>query len=174
MRVAILATNGFDDRELAETRRAIESAGHRGEIVAPSRETITGDHGRLRLTPDLTIDEADPDDYDALLVPGGRSPDRLRADDRFVRFAARFDEKPVFAICHGPQLLFTAGLLEGRRVTAARTVQYDLSRAGIEVEDEPLVMDERLVTARHGRDLPLFCEAMVRSLEREPAVAPAP
>lgn len=168
MRVACVATNGFEDSELDETRRALEHAGHRVDVVSPRRDEIAGHHGRVRLRPALTIDEADPDDFDALFVPGGFSPDQLRADDRFIRFVRGFAGKPVLAICHGPQLLFSAGLLEGRTVTAWRTVQYDLSRAGIEVEDEPVVVDEELVTSRHPGDLPRFIDAAIERLSTEP------
>lgn len=168
MRVACVATKGFEDSELLEPKQAMEAAGHEVDVIAPHADEIAGYHERVRVRPDVTIDAAEAGDYDALFVPGGFSPDQLRADDRFIHFVRKFEGKPVFAICHGAQLLFTAGLLEGRRVTAWRTVQHDLSRAGIDVVDEPVVVDEKLVTSRQPGDIPQFNAAIVRVLGAGP------
>lgn len=169
MRIACVATDGFEDRELSDVQEALEQAGHDVDVIAPREDEIAGLHGRVRIVPGRSIDDADPSQYDALFVPGGFSPDRLRADARFVAFARAFEDKPIFAICHGPQLLFTAGLLEGRTVTAWRTIQYDLERAGVHVRDQPVVVDERLVTSRQPADLPEFCRTALRVLEAEAA-----
>jgi protease I len=168
MRVACVATKGFEDAELMEPKRAMEAAGHEVDVIAPHEGEIAGYHERVRVQADVSIDEAEADDYDALFVPGGYSPDQLRADDRYIRFVRKFEGRPIFAICHGAQLLFTAGLLEGRRVTAWRTVQHDLSRAGVDVVDEPVVVDEKLVTGRQPGDLPQFNAAILRVLGEGP------
>lgn len=174
MRVACVVGQGFEDHEFVGPVRALKAAGHRVEVIAPSRAEITGLHGQVKLVADLPIDEAKADDYDALLVPGGFSPDVLRADGRFVDFVKRFRDRPVFAICHGPQLLFTAGLLEGHRVTAWTTVQFDLARAGLEVVDEPVVEDGNLVTSRRPGDIPAFSRAITGCLARVPQASHAP
>jgi protease I len=163
MRVACVATKGFEDSELREPMRAMEAAGHEVDVIAPHAGEVAGYHGRVTVQA-TSIADADAEAYDALFVPGGYSPDQLRADDRYVSFVRKFEGKPIFAICHGAQLLFTAGLLEGRRVTAWRTVQHDLARAGIDVVDEPVVVDGSLVTSRHPGDLPRFNAAIVRAL----------
>jgi protease I len=169
MKIACLATKLFEDHELADPVKALRDEGHEVEIIAPKRDEIAGYHGEVRLRPDRTIGEVHPDDYDALFVPGGFSPDQLRADERFVEFTRAFRSKPVFAICHGPQLLFTAGLLIGRRTTAWKTVQFDLRRAGIDVVNEEVVRDGDLITSRQPSDLPAFSRAIVEALKTAPA-----
>ncbi len=173
MRIACVATQGFEDHELSEPIEALRQAGHQVEVIAPHRDPIAGYHEAVRVRPSDTIDEANPEDYDALLIPGGYSPDQLRADERFIRFAQAFRNKPVFAICHGPQLLLAAGMLDGRRVTAWRTVQDDLLRAGIEVYDQEVVVDGNLVTSRQPGDIPAFSRAIVEVLEKGVGYVPA-
>lgn len=172
MRVACLATKGFEDSELSEPKKALEQAGHEVVVISPTQDAISGYHGRVKVTPDETIDDALPEDYDALFIPGGYSPDQLRADDRFLRFVVHFDRtnKPMLAICHGPQLLFSADVLDGRRLTAWKTVQHDLRAAGIDVEDKEVVMDDNLVTSRQPGDIPAFNRAILDLLRREEEV----
>lgn len=166
MRIACIATDMFEDDELTAPKEALERAGHEVEVVSPRPAEIKGKKGRAVVRPDRTIDAVESDRYDALFIPGGHSPDGLRADGRFVRFVQAFDRegKPIFAICHGAQLLLTADLLEGRRVTAWKTVQDDLRRAGIEVEDREVVVDGNLVTSRQPGDIPAFNRAIVEAL----------
>jgi protease I len=168
MRVACLATKGFEDSELAVPRKALLQEGNEVVLIAPHKEPISGYHGKQTFQPDKTIDEVTPEEFDALFIPGGYSPDQLRADERFVRFARWFgrNDRPIFAICHGPQLLFTAGALEGRSVTAWRTIQYDLRRAGIDVSDQEVVVDGNLITARQPGDIPAFTRAISDLLHR--------
>ena len=166
MRVACIATKGFEDHELADPVEALRAAGHRVDLIAPKREEIAGYHGSVKLRPDLSIDEAKAGEYDALFIPGGYSPDQLRADERFLRFAQAFKDKLIFALCHGPQLLFTAGLLDGRRVTAWRTVQDDLKRGGVDVYDQEVVVDGNLVTSRQPSDIPAFSRTIVAMIDR--------
>lgn len=116
---------------------------------------------------DASIDEASPADFDALLIPGGFSPDILRADQRFVSFAKSFmdDKKPVFAICHGPQLLITAKALDGRSATGYTSIQVDLENAGVQFKDEEVVVcQNQLVTSRTPDDIPAFTRESLKLL----------
>ena len=109
-----------------------------------------------------------PDDFDALFIPGGYSPDHLRADDRVVDFTRAFfeRERPVFAICHGPQLLITADVVRGRTMTAWKTIQVDLAKAGARVVDEEVVVDRNLVTSRQPSDVDAFSRESLALLQR--------
>src|SRR5699024_8348844 len=129
---------------------------------------VTGKQGNEKVTVDASIDEVGPDDFDALFIPGGFSPDQLRADDRYVTFARAFmsSGKPVFAICHGPQLLITAKTLEGRKVTGFTSIQVDLEYAGAEVYDEAVVnCRNQLITSRNPNDIPTFNRETLRVLQ---------
>lgn len=178
MIVACLATKGFEDSELSLPRKALLQAGHEVVIVAPHKDPISGYHGRLTFDPDKSIDEVNAEEFDALFIPGGYSPDQLRADERFVAFVRSFgaSDRPIFAICHGPQLLFTAGVLDGRSCTAWKTIQYDLRRAGIDVYDKPVIIHDNLITSRQPSDIPEFTEAilsLLKSKGREEARLPS-
>ncbi|WP_188456180.1 type 1 glutamine amidotransferase domain-containing protein [Virgibacillus oceani] len=159
-KIACVITNMFEDVEYTEPLMAFEDAGH--EVVAIEKEKgkqVTGKNGKASVTIDESIDNANPDEFDALLIPGGFSPDQLRADDRFVAFAKHFMDvkKPVFAICHGPQLLITAKTLEGRAATGFKSIQVDMEYAGAKVKDEEVVVcANQLVTSRQPDDIPAF------------------
>lgn len=158
-KVAVVMTNLFEDSEFTSPAEAFKEAGH--EVIVIEKEkgkTLEGKRGE-KVTVDAAIDDVKPEDFDALLIPGGFSPDLLRDDDRFVEFAKAFmdDKKPVFAICHGPQLLITAKALEGRKVTGYKSIQVDLEYAKANfVDEEVVVCDEQLVTSRTPADLPAF------------------
>jgi len=161
-RVAILATNGFEQSELLEPRRALDEAGAKTQIVSPERGQIKGwNHTNWgqEVTVDLTLDAADPRTFDALVLPGGvMNPDKLRmipAAVHFVRefFAAR---KPVAAICHGPWLLVEAGAARGRTLTSWPSLQTDIRNAGGTWVDQAVVIDNGVVTSRKPDDIPLF------------------
>ena len=115
------------------------------------------------------IDEVKPQDYQALLIPGGQSPDHLRADPRVVQFVKAFDalKRPIAAVCHGPQLLLSARLVKGRTLTAWKTVQDDLEQAGAKVLDQPVVIDQNWITSRKPEDLEKFSEALIQALQKE-------
>src|SRR5204863_9032794 len=113
-------------------------------------------NGKVKGNADFVIDVARSEAFDSLFIPGGHSPDQLRADDRFVELTRGFAAKPIFAICHGPQLLISAELVDGRRLTAWKTVQVDLKHTGAEVVDEEVVVDGDLVTSRKPDDIPAF------------------
>jgi deglycase len=176
-RVAILATDMFEQVELVEPRQALEQAGAETEIVSLEDGEIQGfDHYDKADTfaVDRTVSEADAGDYDALLLPGGvGNPDTLRADDDAVDFVRSFVEsgKPVAAICHGPWLLVEADVVDGRRVTSYASIQTDVKNAGGNWVDEEAVVDGNLVTSRQPDDIPAFNEQMVELFARAPVGA---
>src|SRR5438309_9669819 len=155
MHVACLLDSGFDDAELRKPYDAFRHAGHQVTVIGKQAGTeLAGKAGRERARTDKGIDDVSDGDFDALFIPGAYSPDHLRSDDRMVRFTRAFfeRERPVFAICHGPQLLITADVVRGRRMTAWQTVQDDLGRVGADVVDEAVVTDGHLVTSRKPAD----------------------
>lgn len=166
-RVAILATDGFEQSELIEPKRALEQAGARAEVVSPHGGDIQGfkhyDKGD-KIGVDCLLEQARPDDYDALMLPGGAlNPDQLRMDGRAVAFIRHFFDtsKPVAAICHGPWTLVEADVVRGRRVTSWPSIKTDLKNAGAEWTDAEVVTDRGLVTSRKPDDLPAFCRKMI-------------
>jgi protease I len=167
MRIACVMAEGFEDSEFKKPYDSFRVAGHEVVVIGASKaDKLEGKHGKERTRPDIGIDEAHPEDYHALFIPGGYSPDQLRADPRFVAFTKAFADRPILAICHAPQLLITAGMVKGRRMTAWKTVQLDLANAGAEVSDEPVVVDGNLVTSRQPEDLPAFIERSLAVLRQ--------
>jgi protease I len=169
MRIACLLDSDFEDSEFRKPYNAFEVAGHEVVIVGLQRDAkLTGKQGKEVVRAERGIDEVKPDDFDALFLPGGYSPDRLRADQRMVDFArAFFDrERPVFAVCHGPQMLLTAGVVKGRTMTAWKTVQVDLRAAGANVVDKEVAVDRNLVTSRQPGDLDAFAKASIQLLDQ--------
>jgi len=169
-KLAILATDGFEESELFSPKAAIEAAGGSVEVISLEPGDIQGlkhmERGRS-IHVDKTLADANPEDYDAILIPGGLfNPDRLRTEKDALRFAGAFvkHRKPVFAICHGPQVLISAGLVDGRTMTAVKSVQRDLANAGADVKDEPVVVDHGLVTSRTPDDLDAFNEKIVEEI----------
>lgn len=168
-KVAVLITNYFEDSEFTSPAEAIKNAGH--EIITIEKkagEKIKGKNG-TEVEIDKAIDDVKVDDFDALLIPGGFSPDQLRGDDRFVEFTKRFSDsgKPIFAICHGPQLMINAGIVKGKKMTTVKPVVIDLKNAGADYRDEAVVVDdETIVTSRTPDDLPDFNREIVRILNK--------
>ncbi|MET3683794.1 protease I [Alkalibacillus flavidus] len=166
-RIACLMTNDFEDREYTEPAYAFREAGHSVETIEKvSGQVVKGKRGEVEVAIDHGIDDVSPDLFDALLIPGGFSPDRLRADDRFVQFVRHFMDqaKPVFAICHGPQLLITAKVLKDRRVTGYDSIVVDLENAGAIYHDQPVVVCDNLVTSRYPSDLTDFNRESLKQL----------
>jgi protease I len=169
-RIAILVAQGFQQGELTEPMRALRRAGARTDIVSPERGTVSGWSNRRwgeQFRVDVPLEDADPEQYDGLLLPGGlMSPDRLRCNPRAQQFARAFLEagKPVAAICHGPQLLIDAGLVRGRRLTSYHSIRTDLENAGAHWVDQEVVLDNGLITSRRPADLPAFNRAMVEAV----------
>lgn len=159
-KIATVITDMFEDVEYTDPAKAFKDAGH--EVITIEKEKgkqVTGKNKQATVTIDYGIDDVNPSDFDALFIPGGFSPDILRADDRFVTFAKHFmdEKKPVFAICHGPQLLITAKSLEGRKATGYKSIQVDMEYAGAQVVDEEAVVcQNQLVTSRQPDDIPAF------------------
>ncbi|MCC5892822.1 type 1 glutamine amidotransferase domain-containing protein [Exiguobacterium sp.] len=168
-KVATLITDMFEDVEFTEPRDALVEAGHEVVTIEKSAgNTVEGKQGESKVTIDKSIDDVSPEDFDALLLPGGFSPDLLREDDRFVQFAKAFMDakKPVFAICHGPQLLITAKTLEGRDATGYKSIKVDMEYAGAKYADkEVVVCQEQLVTSRQPDDIPAFNREMLNLLK---------
>lgn len=169
-KIATLITDMFEDVEYTDPSKAFNDAGH--EVFTIEKEAgkeVTGKQGEAVVSIDKGIDDANPDDYDALFLPGGFSPDQLRADERFVKFTKAFMDakKPVFAICHGPQLLITAKALEGRKATGYKSIHVDMEYAGAKLVDEEVaVCQDQLVTSRSPDDIPAFNRESLRVLEQ--------
>jgi protease I len=167
--VAILATDGFEQVELTSPREALEAEGALVEIVSPKREDekLRGwKHGAWgdAIDVDVSVRDADVDDYDALVLPGGvMNADKLRVLPEVQRFVRSFfdDGKPVAAICHGPWTLIDSGVADGRRMTSWPSLRVDLENAGVDWVDEEVVRDGGLVTSRNPDDLPAFNDAMI-------------
>ncbi len=168
--IACILGPDFEDSEFKVPYDRWRQAGNRIDIIgAQAGEELNGKKGKERARAEKSIDDVSPDDYDALFIPGGHSPDHLRADPRFVNFVKRFDAsgKPILAICHGAQLFLSAGIVKGRTLTAWKTVQDDLRQAGANVKDEPVVFDRNWVTSRNPNDLDAFVQAGVECLRAE-------
>ena len=170
MRIACLIESGFKDSEYTVPSKAFTDEGF--EIVhigLKKGSVVTGKDNSAALTIDETVNRADPADYDALFIPGGYSPDRLRINENAVKFVTSFmqNDRPVFAICHAPQLLITADVLRGRKVTGWKSIVQDIKNAGAEFVDREVVEDGNLITSRSPEDLKAFTEACIRKLQKE-------
>ena len=167
VRVAILATDGVEQSEYTRPRKALEEEGAYVRLVAPSGGTIQAFHHFDKgeeLTVEATLGEADPDDYDAVMLPGGAlNADQLRMDEDARRFVQAADEdgKPIAAICHAPWVLISSRIVENRRLTGYFTVEDDVTNAGGNWEDAPTVRDDTLLTSRGPADIPAFNDAMI-------------
>lgn len=177
-RVAILTENGFEEIELTSPKEAMENAGIEVDIVSPQKDTVKAwahDHWSIELPVDVNLSEANVEDYDALMIPGGvMNPDLMRLNEDCVQFAKSFMEagKPVAAICHGPQLLIETGLLKGRKLTSFPSLKTDLKNAGAIWKDKEVVVDNGLVTSRSPKDLEAFNKKLLEEVSEgihEPA-----
>jgi protease I len=177
-RIAILVTDGFEYVELVRPRKALDDADAKTSVVSPKADRVRGwnftDWGD-ELPVDVQLDRASPQDFDALLLPGGViNPDLLRVQPKAVSFVKSFFDagKPVAAICHGPWTIINAGAARGRRMTSWPSLEIDLRNAGAEWVDEEAVTDQGLVTSRKPDDIPAFSQAMI-DLFRQQARVPA-
>jgi protease I len=166
-KVAIVATDGVEQVELLKPLEALRQAGAQVEVVSPKSGQIQGfdhfDKGQT-IKVDRELSQARPDDYDALVLPGGViNPDQLRLVPQAIDFIREFvrAEKPIAAICHGPWTLINAGAVDGKRMTSWPSLQTDLRNAGAQWVDQEVVVDEGLVTSRKPDDLPAFCAKMI-------------
>jgi protease I len=167
LRIAILATDGFEQVELTEPRRALDAAGASTEVVSPKDSQIRGwnhtDWGQ-KIAVDQTLSDTDPGNYDALLLPGGvMNPDALRMQPEAVAFVKAFFDagKPVAAICHGPWTIVESGVAANYRMTSWPSLKTDIKNAGGQWVDQPVVVDDNLVTSRKPDDLPEFNREML-------------
>jgi protease I len=169
-KVAILATEGFEYVELVKPKQALEQAGAKTEVISPKEGKIKGwniDDWGDEVTVDLSLDKASPENYDALLLPGGvMNPDKLRQEPKAVQFVKAFFEagKPVAAICHGPWLLVEADVLHGRTITSWPSLKTDIQNAGGKWVDQEVVTDQGLVTSRKPDDIPAFNKKMIEEI----------
>lgn len=166
-KIAVIIADLFEDSEYTNPAEAFLAAGH--DLIHVGFEegkTVKGKKKETPVTIDLAVAEASVDDFDALLIPGGYSPDQLRADENAVRFVRSFVEsnKPVFSICHGPQILITADVLRGRKITGYKSIIQDIKNAGADFQDEEVVEDGNLVSSRTPEDLPAFIQASLAKL----------
>jgi protease I len=170
-RVAIITENGFEEVELTSPKKAMEDAGIKVDILSTEEGTVKAwnhDHWSIELPVDLNLSDANPFDYDALMIPGGViNPDKMRVNAEYVNFAKDFMKsgKPVAAICHGPQLLIETGLLNGKKMTSFHSIKTDLKNAGAEWVDEEVVVDNGLVTSRSPKDLEAFNKKLLQEIK---------
>jgi protease I len=170
-RIAILATDGFEQSELTEPKRLLEQAGAQTDVIAPGstseiRGWSRGDWGDT-VAVDVALGDARPERYDALVLPGGvMNPDKLRLEPAAIALIKAFDDagKTVAAICHGPWTLIDAGLVRNRRVTSWPSLRTDLENAGAHWQDSEVVRDGQLITSRKPDDIPAFADAIIDAL----------
>ncbi|KFL37731.1 type 1 glutamine amidotransferase domain-containing protein [Arenimonas donghaensis] len=169
-RIAILATNGYEQSELMDPREKLKNAGFTVDVVSPESGSIRGWKGKDWGDPvevDVALSKAKADDYDALVLPGGViNPDQLRIDKEALAFVRSFDamKKPIAAICHAPWLLAETGIAKGRDVTSWPSLRTDLENAGGRWQDKEVVVDGNLITSRKPDDIPAFTQAVVDAL----------
>jgi len=166
-RIAILAEDDFEDSELMEPLRAMKDSGARVVIVGSgSKQSYKGKRSSATITVDTTADKVKAEDFDAIIIPGGYAPDKMRLYQPMVDLVkkAHDEGKVIAAICHGPQLLISADIIKGHRVTSWPSVAVDLKNAGAIWVDEPVVRDSNIITSRRPVDLPKFNKAIIEAL----------
>jgi protease I len=168
-RVAVLVEDEFEDRELTGPLEALREAGATVTIVGPTKgASFRGKRGEATVTSDLAAGDAHIQNFDAVVIPGGHAPDKMRLRHAMVDFTrdAMEAQKPVAAICHGPQLLISANALRGRTLTCWPSIAIDVKNAGGLYVDKPVVEDGNLITSRKPDDVPVFSAAIIRALSR--------
>ncbi len=167
-KIAVIIDNGFEDSEYSQPARSFRTAGHQlTHIGLEKGAEVRGKKEDTPVTIDRAVRDVSPDEFDALLIPGGYSPDHLRAHPEPVDFVRRFVEsgKPVFFICHGGQLLITADVLKGRKATGWKSIARDLVNAGTDYRDQEVVVDENFVSSRGPSDLDAFIRESLKQLK---------
>lgn len=167
MKALILSADNFEDSELLVPMYRLQEEGIEVDIASARKGTIKGKHG-YEVAVSKTLEEVHPDDYTALILPGGRAPESVRKQQKALKIAEHFMEKnkPVSAICHGPQTLISAGLINGRRATCYKSVSRELKEAGALYEDSEVVVDGNLITSRQPSDLPSFMRETLRLIRK--------
>ena len=166
-KVVIISTHNFEDTELIYPYYRLKEAGANVKIASLQKEIIRGKHG-IEVPAELAIKELKPEDYDAVIIPGGWAPDRLRVYKEVLDFVSKMNkkEKLIAAICHGPHVLISAGIVKGRKLTAVRPLWDDLKNAGATVQDKAVVRDKNIITSRFPPDLPDFCKEIIKTLSK--------
>ena len=167
-KIAILATDGYEDLELHYPRLRLLEAGYNTELISLSKREIKGKNG-YPFRPDLTINEANPDSYDGVIVPGGtKNPDYLRRNQKVLDFITKINAqgKLVGAICHAGWVLISAKIVKDRKATSYFAIKDDMINAGVIFEDKPVVIDKNLITSRKPDDLPDFMKAVLEFLKQ--------
>ena len=167
-KIACLLAQGFQDDEFRAPLDALTHAGFDVDIIGlEAGQQLQGKDGRETALTGLSIEQASVVNYAGLLIPGGKSPENLRDDERVLKFVREFDssKKPIAAICHGPQLLSRANLVKDRTLTAYKDVHEELRQQGAKVVDSAVVSDGNWITSRQPSDLPMFCDAFVTQLD---------
>jgi protease I len=170
MKALIISADHFEDSELLFPYYRLQEEGLQVDIASIARGKINGKHG-YEVVADKALRDVDPKDYGLLVLPGGKAPAKLRKEQAAITMVQHFmrSDKPVAAICHGPQILITAGVMQGRRATCYRSVAEELMASGALYEDSDVVVDGKLVTSRQPSDLPAFMREIVRLLEKTSA-----
>lgn len=167
-KVLIIATNGFQEDELFSPRDAMLSAGAEVHIASLDMDEISaGESGSRRIKPDMVIDDIDPSDYDALIIPGGlANPDSLRAEEKVTSTVRKFAQsgKIIASICHGPWVLISAGIVKGREMTAYPTIKDDLINAGANYVDKDVAVSNGIITSRSPDDLEAFNAKIIEEI----------
>lgn len=165
MRALIISADRFEDSELAEPLHQLQAKGVEVDLAAPQKGQITGKHGH-KVHAGLALDAVQPEDYDLLVLPGGKAPAVLQKNPDAVAIARHFllAGKPVAAICHGPQVLIPTGLLAGRTATCYRDMRRELEAAGVDYQDREVVVDGNLISSRQPADIPAFMQAIFKAI----------
>jgi len=168
MKALIISADNFEDTELLVPYYRLKEEGIHVDIASIRKGKIKGKHG-YEVEVDKILKEVNPDDYDVLILPGGKAPETIRKDSDALKIAKDFFQKnkPVSAVCHGPQTLISAGLLKGRHATCYKSVAQEMKDAGALYEDKEVVVDGNLVTSRQPSDLPAFLRETIKLLKKE-------
>ncbi len=167
-KIAAIMDDMFEDIEYTKPAEKFREEGHDVQVVGiKAGKTLTGKKKDTKVEVDQGLDQANPDDFDALFIPGGYSPDKLRIHPEALDFVKAFmqNNKPVFSICHAPQLLITAQVLKGRKLTGWKSIVQDIKNAGAEFADQEVVVDGNLVSSRNPGDLPAFIREALKKLK---------
>jgi protease I len=168
MRALIISADNFEDTELLVPYYRLKEEEIEVDIASIKKGAIKGKHG-YEVDVDKTLKEVDPDDYDILILPGGKAPETIRKDNNALAIAKDFfyKNKPVSAVCHGPQTLISAGLLKGKHATCYKSVAKEMKDAGVLYEDKEVIVDGNLVTSRQPSDLPAFMRETMKFLRKK-------
>lgn len=167
-KIVVILGNMFEDVEYTEPAKAFKENGHELTVMGLKKgQIVKGKRGNASETIEKSFKDVSIDDFDALLIPGGYSPDELRANDDAVQFTKEFVEsnKPVFAICHAPQILITAQVIKGRKITGWKSIIQDIKNAGATYIDEEVVEDGNIISSRSPADIPAFINASLNKLK---------